>query len=107
MRGRNATLEDLAMTTVSRQSDWTIVDEGWGRKAIDFATLSEPGNCREYVAMHHQLRVGKHDRAVDVACGAGLAMELARARGARCAGIDASSRLIAVARERNPDADIR
>jgi hypothetical protein len=29
------------------------VDEGWGRKAVDFATLSEPGNCREYVAVHH------------------------------------------------------
>jgi hypothetical protein len=24
--------------------DWTVVDEGWGRKAADFATLSEPGN---------------------------------------------------------------
>ena len=22
---------------------WTMVDEGWGRKAVDFATLSEPG----------------------------------------------------------------
>ena len=28
---------------------WTMVDEGWGRKAVDFATLSDPGNCREYV----------------------------------------------------------
>ena len=26
---------------------WMLVDEGWGRKAVDFATLSEPGNCRE------------------------------------------------------------
>ena len=26
------------------------VDEGWGRKAVEFATLSEPGNFREYVA---------------------------------------------------------
>ena len=29
---------------------WTVVDEGWGRKAVDFATLSEPGNFREYIA---------------------------------------------------------
>ena len=35
---------------------WEMVDEGWGRKAVDFSTLSEPGNCREYVAMHHRLR---------------------------------------------------
>jgi hypothetical protein len=28
--------------------DWNVVDEGWGRKAVDFVTLSEPANCREY-----------------------------------------------------------
>jgi SAM-dependent methyltransferase len=88
-------------------SDWTVVDEGWGRKAVDFAVLSEPCNSREYVAMHHRLGVSDRDRLVDVACGAGFAIELARARGATCSGIDASSRLVAVARDRNPDADVR
>jgi|SRR5947209_11519880 len=86
---------------------WSVVDEGWGRRAVDFATLSEPGNCREYVSVHHVLRVDAGDRLLDVACGSGLAIELARLRGASCAGIDASDRLIAVARDRNPDADIR
>jgi SAM-dependent methyltransferase len=86
---------------------WALVDEGWGRKAVDFATLSEPGNCREYVAMHHRLGVDDGDRLLDVACGSGLAIELARLRGASCAGIDASARLIAVARDRNPACDIR
>lgn len=87
--------------------DWTVVDEGWGRKAVDFATLSEPSNCREYVAVHHRLGIGDGDRLIDVACGSGLAIELAAIRGARCAGIDASHRLVAVAQDRNPDADIR
>ena len=41
---------------------WAMVGEGWGRKAVDFATLSEPGNCREYVAMHHLLGVDAGDR---------------------------------------------
>jgi SAM-dependent methyltransferase len=86
---------------------WTLVDEGWGRKAVDFATLSEPSNCREYVAMHHRLGVDVGDRLLDVACGSGLAIELARVRGAACCGIDASPRLVAVARDRNPEADIR
>jgi SAM-dependent methyltransferase len=86
---------------------WTMVDEGWGRKAVDFATLSEPGDCREYVAMHHRLGIDAGDRLLDVACGSGLAIELARLRGAACAGIDASARLVAVARDRNPDSDIR
>jgi SAM-dependent methyltransferase/alkylhydroperoxidase family enzyme len=83
------------------------VDEGWGRQAVEFATLSEPANCREYVALHQHLGVGPGDRLLDVACGAGLAVELAAARGATCAGIDASPRLIGVARDRLPDADIR
>jgi SAM-dependent methyltransferase len=86
---------------------WVVVDEGWGRKAADFATLSEPGNCREYVAVHHRLGVDAGDRLLDVACGSGLAIELARLRGASCSGIDASARLVAVARDRNPDCDIR
>ena len=88
-------------------TDWTVVDRGWGHEAVGFATLSEPGNCREYVAMHHRLGIDTADRVLDVACGSGLALELARARGAECAGIDASSRLIAIARDRNRGADIR
>jgi len=85
---------------------WEMVDEGWGRQAADFSTLSEPGNCREYVAVHHRLGVDAGDRLLDVACGSGLAIELARLRGASCSGIDASARLVAVARDRNPDCDI-
>jgi len=96
------------MTTTTRPPrQWEMVDEGWGRKAVDFATLSEPGNSREYLTIHHRLRVDVGDRLLDVACGAGLAIEFAGLRGAACAGIDASPRLIAVARYRNPDADVR
>jgi SAM-dependent methyltransferase len=93
--------------TANERPQWTVVDEGWGRKAVDFATLCEPPNCREYVALHHQLGVTDGDRLLDVACGSGLALELARLRGAVVAGIDASERLVRVARDRNPSADIR
>jgi SAM-dependent methyltransferase len=86
---------------------WEMVDEGWGRKAVDFATLSEPSNCREYVAIHQRLGIGDGDHVLDMACGSGLAIELAAIRGADCAGIDASPRLVAVACDRSPDADIR
>jgi SAM-dependent methyltransferase len=96
------------MPGASRGSgSWTMVDEGWGRKAVDFSTLSEPSNCREYVAVHHFLGLDAEDRLLDVACGSGLAIELARLRGARCAGIDASPRLVEVARFRSPESDIR
>jgi 2-polyprenyl-3-methyl-5-hydroxy-6-metoxy-1,4-benzoquinol methylase len=88
-------------------NDWTMVDEGWGRRSVEFATLSEPSNCREYVALHQLLGVTKGDHLVDIACGAGLAVELAALRGAECAGIDASERLINIARDRSPGADLR
>ncbi|MBA3417457.1 MAG: methyltransferase domain-containing protein [Geodermatophilaceae bacterium] len=99
--------ERSAPTVLGAAVGWKMVDLGWGRSAVDFATLSEPSNCREYVSVHHRLGVGAGDRLIDVACGSGLAVELARARGATGAGIDASHRLVAVARDRNPDADIR
>jgi SAM-dependent methyltransferase len=96
------------MSKARRDADaWTVVDEGWGRQAVEFSTLSEPGNCREYVALHHSLGVDAGDRLLDVACGSGLAIELARLRGAQCAGIDASTRLVAIARFRSPQCDIR
>jgi len=86
---------------------WKLVDEGWGRRAAEFSTLSEPGNAREYVALHHRLGIDDGDRVLDLACGSGLAMELATLRGATVAGIDAADRLVAVARLRLPEADIR
>ncbi len=96
------------MISVARlEEQWQEVDAGWGRQAVEFATLCEPTNCREYVDMHHRLGVAAGDRLLDVACGSGLAIELASLRGARCAGIDASPRLLAVSRDRNPDADLR
>ena len=86
---------------------WQMVDEGWGRKAVDFATLAEPTASREYVAVHHHLGIEAGDRVLDMACGSGLALELARVRGAVVSGIDASPRLVAVAADRNPGCDIR
>src|ERR1700685_524083 len=96
------------MTTPSADTpQWTLVDEGWGRSAVDFSTLSEPSNCREYISMHHLLGVDAGDRLLDVACGSGVAIELAGLRGAVCAGIDAATRLVAVAQFRSPECDIR
>jgi uncharacterized peroxidase-related enzyme len=93
---------------VDRDPDaWRLVDEGWGRRAAEFATLSEPANAREYVALHHRLGITDGDRLLDLACGSGLALELATLRGAAVAGIDASDRLIAVARDRLPGGDLR
>lgn len=86
---------------------WLTVDEGWGRRAVDFATRLEPSACREYVAMHQHVDLRNGDQLLDIACGSGLALELAGTRGATVSGIDASARLVAIARDRVPDADVR
>ena len=86
---------------------WEMVDEGWGRRAADMATLAEPSNVREYVFVHQRLGIDDGDKVLDVACGSGLAAELAALRGARVCGIDASHRLLAVAKHRLPDSDLR
>ena len=89
------------------QPQWTLVDEGWGRKAVDFATSVSQPTAVSTSRLHHLLAVDRGDDLLDVACGSGLALELARLRGATIAGIDASERLVAVARDRNPEGDIR
>ena len=51
-----------------------MVDGGWGRRAVDFATLVEPSNSTEYVFVHSRLAVGPDNRLLDVVCGSGLAL---------------------------------
>src|SRR6202012_4209096 len=81
--GERRSERGAAMTTGNAgPAQWSVVDEGWGRAAADFAALSEPSNCREYVTMHHRLGVDAGDRLLDVACGSGVALELGRPRGA-------------------------
>jgi uncharacterized peroxidase-related enzyme len=100
-------ITDAPTADAPTTDQWRLVDEGWGRRAVDFATLCEPTHCREYVAMHRRLGLRTGDRLLDMACGSGLALELAGLLGAHCAGIDASPRLLAVAQDRTPDADLR
>lgn len=86
---------------------WTEVDQGWGRKALDYACLFEGQMWPEYLEILNAVDIHPEERMLDVACGPGLAIRLARARGAQVSGLDASPRLAAVAQARTPDADIR
>lgn len=79
----------------------------WGARARDWAELAEPLQTPFYEAVFDQIDTGPGTRLLDAGCGAGLAMALAAKRGATVAGLDASEGLAAVARERNPQADIR
>jgi SAM-dependent methyltransferase len=86
---------------------WEQVDEGWGRKALDYAYLFEAQMWPEYLEILDACHVGADTTMLDIACGPGLAIRLAHDRGAHVAAIDASPRLVSVANVRTPDADIR
>lgn len=86
--------------------DWRQVDIGWGRRASDFAYLFESMHWREYVHLLDQTGVHAGEQYLDIACGSGLALRLAHERGAIVTGLDASSRLVAIAKSRTAAADI-
>lgn len=86
---------------------WEHVNTGWGRYAPMFAYTIENLHWREYLHLLDQTGVGHETRYLDIACGAGLAVQLACERGARGTGLDASQRLAALAAARTPAADIR
>jgi SAM-dependent methyltransferase len=87
--------------------DWKQVDVGWGRRAPEAAYLFEAMHWREYHHILDQVGVTPGIRHLDIACGSGLAIQLASERGAIVSGLDASERLVAIARARTPAADIR
>ncbi|HVL99478.1 MAG TPA: class I SAM-dependent methyltransferase [Egibacteraceae bacterium] len=79
----------------------------WGAAAEEFAELLEPTATPIYEAAFDGIGVTTATRLLDVGCGAGLALQLAHKRGAAVTGLDASEQLLAVARSRLPDADLR
>ena len=81
---------------------WEEAGQAWGRKAWDWALLQEPLNANSFDLLHQRTSVGDGVRLLELACGSGLALQRAQARGAVCFGIDASEGLQAVAAERAP-----
>jgi SAM-dependent methyltransferase len=77
----------------ARAKDWAEVQESMARPLFE-AVLREPG-------------IGAGMTVLDVGCGAGLFCELAARRGARVAGLDAASGMIAIAQSRVPAGDFR
>jgi SAM-dependent methyltransferase len=84
-----------------------VQGELWGAAADDWAELAEPSGAPLYEAAFDCIGLITGTRLLDVGCGAGLALQLAEKRGAVVAGLDASTRLLDVARSRLPDADLR
>ena len=86
--------------------DWRAAGEAWGHAADDWSALFETYAVEVIAAITQRLEVRSGSRVLDVACGSGWAMRFLRGLGADVAGIDAAARLLEVAAERNPDAEI-
>jgi SAM-dependent methyltransferase len=86
---------------------WKTAGDAWGHAAVDWSCLFEHYAVNVIQVALDRLEVGAGSRMLDIACGSGLALRLAEASGAETAGIDASEQLMAVARARCPEADLR
>jgi SAM-dependent methyltransferase len=95
------------VATATTEHDWEAAGEAWGHSAQDWACLFEHYSLDVTLALLPRLGVAPGSRLLDIACGSGLALRLAQSMGAAVAGIDAGERLIATARTRLPDADVR
>jgi SAM-dependent methyltransferase len=79
----------------------------WGARAREWADLQERAFAPMYEVAFESSGVGTGVTMLDVGCGAGLALTIARARGATVSGIDAAPELVEIARSRCPSCDIR
>jgi SAM-dependent methyltransferase len=78
----------------------------WGARPADWAS-SEEQQVPTYEAALERVALEPGLSVLDVGCGAGVFLRLVADRGARAFGLDASDALIAEARERVPEADLR
>lgn len=78
----------------------------WGDRPRDWA-LNEEQQVRTYDEVLGSLAVERGDRVLDVGCGTGVFLRMCADRGPQVSGLDASDGLLALARDRVPEADLR
>jgi SAM-dependent methyltransferase len=78
----------------------------WGARPDDWAA-SEEQQTPTYEEAVRRVGIAAGQRVLEVGCGTGVFLRLAADRGARTFGIDASDELLAFARRRVPEADLR
>lgn len=78
----------------------------WGARPRDWAELQEVSFRPLYSAAFDRVALGAGAQYLDIGCGAGLALQMAAARGAEVAGVDAADGLLSIARERTSRADL-
>jgi SAM-dependent methyltransferase len=80
--------------------------EIWGARSGDWWRCSEPAWNGVFGEVLDGAGVRQGTSYLDLGCGAGGALVLARERGASVTGLDASENLVAIARERLPGSEV-
>ncbi|MEA2124321.1 MAG: hypothetical protein QOI80_1103 [Solirubrobacteraceae bacterium] len=108
MTGRDRGRSFAAMTENATVTPPTGGVQGrlWGLRAADWARVQEAQTRPAFEAALGAADVGPGTRLLDVGCGAGLALEIAAARGAEVSGLDASPGMLAEASRRLPGASL-
>jgi SAM-dependent methyltransferase len=97
----------MAQSVHTAQSQPAVPEDPWGARARDWAEIEDENSRELFETLHDATGVSSGTRLLDVGCGSGLACALAAARGAVVSGIDASSAMVELAKERLPQADFR
>ncbi|HUL02211.1 MAG TPA: class I SAM-dependent methyltransferase [Gemmatimonadales bacterium] len=97
------------MIDVKAQTTGTAGVQGdlWSARARDWAEVQEDTVLPLYLAVLERVGVRTGTRLLDAGCGSGRFAQLGTARGAIVTGLDAAPAVVAIARERLPDRDIR
>jgi SAM-dependent methyltransferase len=101
-------LDAPARLAAGRSPTGTAATQGelWGARARDWAEINEPAWREVFAVAMDKAGAAPGKRLLDIGCGAGGALQIAREMGADVAGLDASVNFAAVASERLPGARI-
>jgi SAM-dependent methyltransferase len=97
---------DVSSTTGAVSGSAERWGQLWGARPADWA-LSEDQQIPTYEEALRLVGPQPGELVLDIGCGVGEFLHLVAGRGARAFGLDASEALLAVARERVPDAELR
>lgn len=83
---------------------WSGATNGklWGTSTKDWSNIQEKVCATVYHAVFDHLKINHTTTYLDVGCGSGYAAQIASQRGATVNGLDASEKLIEIARQRTP-----
>jgi SAM-dependent methyltransferase len=98
------------MTETAKTREGSAAEQAamWGERAGDWAKVMEGPSgwgIPVYDRILERVPVDESTRLLDVGCGAGRFCRIARDRGARVAGLDATREFIEIARERTADGE--